>query len=103
TVRPQPELNHPTAEPHDHHNLADRDPHADLLRRLVQNTAGADAAAPRVALDADAAGRLRALGYTAGTPPRRAITAADDPKRLVALSERFNTALTSFDEGRHRE
>src|SRR5262249_37100911 len=43
---------------------------------------------------------LRALGYSAGTPSRRAVPAADDPKRLVALNEQFNSALTAFDDGR---
>jgi len=31
------------------------------------------------------------------------VTAGDDPKRLVALNERFNTALTAFDEGQPQQ
>jgi arylsulfatase A-like enzyme/Flp pilus assembly protein TadD len=50
-----------------------------------------------VALDADAAARLRALGYTAGgqaREPRKAYTSADDPKRLLDLDRRYERALT---------
>jgi arylsulfatase A-like enzyme/tetratricopeptide (TPR) repeat protein len=100
---PEPELYDLVSDPHEQRNLVDRDPHAEVLRRLIKTTAGAEGAAPRVALDAEAAGRLRSLGYAAGTAPKRPITAADDPKRLVALNERFNTALTAFDQGRSRE
>jgi protein O-GlcNAc transferase len=46
---------------------------------------------------------LRSLGYTGGTPARGPITLADDPKRLVAMNERFNAALTAFDSGRTAE
>ena len=100
---PEPELYDLAADPHEQRNVVDRDPHAAPLRRLFQAAGGAESAAPRVALDAEAAGRLRSLGYTGGSAPRHAVTAADDPKRLVALNERFNTALTWFDEGRGRE
>jgi Flp pilus assembly protein TadD len=55
-----------------------------------------------VAVDAEAAARLRSLGYATGSSPRTA-TAGDDPKRLVALNERFNTALTAFDEGQTQQ
>jgi arylsulfatase A-like enzyme/Flp pilus assembly protein TadD len=50
-----------------------------------------------VPLDADAAARLRALGYTAGgqaREPRKAYTSADDPKRLLDLDRRYERALT---------
>jgi hypothetical protein len=47
-------------------------------------------------------GALRSLGYTAASaaPARRHYREADDPKRLVALNERFNTALEAFSAGR---
>ena len=72
------------------------------LKRIVDGLSPA-ATAPPLGLDAGAADRLRALGYTSGTPARRAYTVADDPKRLVSLNERFNSALTAFDEGRSDE
>jgi arylsulfatase A-like enzyme/Tfp pilus assembly protein PilF len=87
-----------------------------LRRTLEQFSAGRGRAAPTTALDRldkhdrldsldrDAAARLRSLGYVGGssasrTPP----TLADDPKRLVSLNERFNSALTDFEEGRPSE
>jgi arylsulfatase A-like enzyme/Flp pilus assembly protein TadD len=84
---------------------------ADVSRRQMMNAAlgqiesnaGRNGAAS--SLDADAARRLRSLGYagaTASRSPARA-TKADDPKTLVALNERFNTALTRFDEGRRQD
>jgi hypothetical protein len=73
------------------------------MKRALQVVTTQQTGAPRVALENEAAGRLRSLGYTAGSSSRTAVTAADDPKRLVALNERFNTALTAFDEGRSQE
>src|SRR5262249_55152448 len=84
-------------------SLAEHDPRAGQLRRMLTAMSVPETAAPRVTLDGEAAGRLRSLGYTAGTSARRTVTAADDPKRLVALNERFNTALTAFDSGRAQE
>ena len=85
-------------------NVAERDPaHRDPLARTLAQLA----ALPRqdgnpTMLDADAAARLRALGYAGGAalPRKQAYTAADDPKALVALNERFNTALEAFDAAR---
>jgi Flp pilus assembly protein TadD len=74
------------------------------LRRALRLVSGPAGVAPAASLDAEAASRLRSLGYTGGSAaPRRAATAADDPKRLVALSEQFTAALTAFDRGRSDE
>jgi arylsulfatase A-like enzyme/Tfp pilus assembly protein PilF len=102
---PEPELYDLAADPSEHDNRAGHDPREAVLQRTlaaVMATAGPRSSA--AALDPDAAARLRSLGYTAGSAPRSAPpTVRDDPKRLVALNERFNTALTAFDEGRADE
>ena len=100
---PDAELYDLSADPGEQHNRIDRDPHAEPLKRALQLVSTQQTVAPQVALEPDAVGRLRSLGYTAGSSLRSAATAADDPKRLVALNERFNTALTTFDEGRPQE
>ncbi len=69
-----------------------------VLRTLSSAPELPGTAAP---VDADAASRLRSLGYVGRAAPLNAHpSAADDPKRLVALNERFNSALTAFDERR---
>src|SRR5262249_29792006 len=101
-------------------NVVATDPRADAMRRaLRRSTAATEASAPPATLDADAAARLRALGYAASSPPKGTDVSAassagngppgkddktdrngkNDPKRLVALNERFNSALTAFDSG----
>lgn len=100
---PDPELYDLGADPGEQHNRIDHDPHADSLKRALQLLPAQAREAPRVPLEREAADRLRALGYTAGSSLPRVLTAADDPKRLVGLNERFNTALTAFDEGRSAE
>lgn len=99
---PDAELYDLATDPGERHNRGDRDPHADELKRTLRLASGPETAAPRVALEPEAAARLRSLGYTTGTSPRT-VRADDDPKRLVALNERFNTALTAFDAGRGAE
>jgi len=100
---PDAELYDLATDPVELQNRIDRDPRADPMKRALQVVTTQQTGAPRVALENEAAGRLRSLGYTAGSASRTAVTAADDPKRLVALNERFNTALTAFDEGRSQE
>ena len=99
---PDAELYDLATDPGEQHNRNDRDPHADLLKRTLRLASGPETAAPRVAMDTEAAARLRSLGYSTGSSPRT-VTAGDDPKRLVALNERFNTALTAFDEGQPQQ
>ncbi|OLC81115.1 MAG: hypothetical protein AUH72_10090 [Acidobacteria bacterium 13_1_40CM_4_65_8] len=82
---------------------AQRDTMARALSQMVARVARTDSATPAPpSIDADAAARLRALGYAGGSAPRRraAYTEADDPKRLATLNERFNTALDAFNQGR---
>ena len=104
---PLPELYNLRADPGEAHNLVERETaRRDVMRRaLAQVEAGRPGAAVPAALDEDAAARLRSLGYTAASaaPVRQEYTAADDPKRLVALNEEFNTALEAFNSGRTDE
>ena len=78
--------------------------------RALVPRARASTAAPAAPLDADADRRACARSATLRRfarfrrPPTRAVySAADDPKRLVALNERFNTALEAFNAGRAAE
>jgi arylsulfatase A-like enzyme/tetratricopeptide (TPR) repeat protein len=87
-------------------NLADRDStHRDALARVlaILSTPPAERARANT-IDAEAAARLRSLGYAGGSAARaRRYTDADDPKRLVALNERFNAALDDVSRGRGPE
>ena len=99
---PEAELYDLAHDPREQANLIDRDAHASALKRGLDALSPA-VTAPHAELDGAAADRLRSLGYTSGTASRRTYTLADDPKRLAALNERFNSALTAFDEGRPEE
>ena len=61
--------------------------------------------AREVPIDADAAARLRSLGYTASQsrPSRKPSTSADDPKRLLDLDRRYERALTLTGERHYAE
>jgi tetratricopeptide (TPR) repeat protein len=104
---PIPELYDLGNDPHEQTNLAARDSAhreqlAAALRRTETTPAGGGTAATPT-LDADAAARLRALGYAGGAMPARAAhayTSDDDPKTLAPLNERFNSALKTFNAGR---
>jgi arylsulfatase A-like enzyme/Flp pilus assembly protein TadD len=78
--------------------IGDEAPRAAALgRRLSEWTARSSAPAVPAPIDADAAARLRALGYTASQARearRTRYTTADDPKRLLDLDRRYERALT---------
>jgi arylsulfatase A-like enzyme/Flp pilus assembly protein TadD len=101
---PLPELYQLRSDPDERTNLADRESaRRDTLRRALQQIAATpQAAAAPAGVDRDAADRLRALGYTAAAaaPARDRYREADDPKRLAAMNEAFNTALEAFNAGR---
>ncbi len=97
---PEPELYDVDADPMERTNLVAREPHSaeELQRRL---RSWSTSPGPTRGVDAATAARLQSLGYIAGpTKPRTTFTVADDPKRLVALSEQFNSALEDFNGGR---
>jgi arylsulfatase A-like enzyme/tetratricopeptide (TPR) repeat protein len=101
---PDAELYDLSADPGEQRNRAGADPRGEVLQRALRLVSGPAGSAPAASLDADAASRLRSLGYTGGSAaPRKAADPADDPKRLVALSEQFTAALAAFDRGRSDE
>jgi arylsulfatase A-like enzyme/Flp pilus assembly protein TadD len=78
-------------------NLLGRDGERD--RALTATLRGFNAVPPgaRRTEDPDAAARLRALGYVAGSAPAKArYTEADDPKRLVDLDQAMHHAVDAF-------
>jgi arylsulfatase A-like enzyme/Tfp pilus assembly protein PilF len=102
---PIPELYDLAHDPNEATNLASREPARLAAMEHLQRDQPQPTAGTASRIDADAASRLRALGYTGGAAPRpaRGYTAADDPKRLVGLNERFNQSLEAFSDGRAAE
>ena len=100
---PDAELYDLSTDPDEIRNVATGQP--ERVRVLAQVLGGlrANASAARPA-DAEAAARLRSLGYVGGSTPHRGpYTSRDDPKSLVAENEEFNSALEAFNEGRAAE
>ncbi len=100
---PEPELYDLSADPRELTNRIAQDTSVSALQRVLAPQLTATASAPSLSLDADARSRLQSLGYTGGSAGRTVPGVADDPKRLVALNEQFNTAITAYDEGRSGE
>jgi arylsulfatase A-like enzyme/Flp pilus assembly protein TadD len=106
---PDPELYDVTNDPGEQRNRVrdDTERTATLGKRLAGwSPLASISAAPAVPLDADAAARLRALGYTAGGQtrvPRKTFTSADDPKRLIDLDRRYERALTLTGDRQYAE
>jgi arylsulfatase A-like enzyme/Flp pilus assembly protein TadD len=98
---PEPELYNLDTDPNEQTNLVGREPQrvGELQDRLREWTAAPIPAGGKV--DSATAARLQSLGYITASPRTRAgFALADDPKRLVALSETFNTALDDYSSGR---
>lgn len=102
---PIEELYDLSADPAEHDNAARRD--RDRVRVLAARLAafGADTGmAGRVREDADAAARLRALGYVSGTAePKARYTEGDDPKRLVQIDAQIARGVELYELGRPAE
>lgn len=103
---PIPELFDLSRDPGEQVNrAAEERPRTDDLARRLERWQPADAPRAPPELDPDAAARLRSLGYTGspGAPRKAHYTEADDPKRLVHVDRRFQTALRLSGDGRHAE
>jgi tetratricopeptide (TPR) repeat protein len=92
-------------DPAEQRNAAGTDaPRADALLHALAAMPVADSGGRASAVDAEAASRLRSLGYVGASAARkRRYAEKDDPKRLVALNERFNGALDASTQGRSSE
>lgn len=105
---PEAELYDLAHDPHEQHNVIAAEPRraAVLQETLASRRTATTAAARPSPLDADAAARLRSLGY-AGVQPapaaRRQFGVNDDPKRLLDLDRRYTLALTLTGERRYDE
>jgi arylsulfatase A-like enzyme/tetratricopeptide (TPR) repeat protein len=106
---PDPELYELARDPGETHNVirADAARAATLGRKLAAWPKPSTlTTAARPPLDADAAGRLRSLGYTASqgaTAGRKRFGLADDPKRLLDIDRRYEQALTFTGDRRYAE
>jgi arylsulfatase A-like enzyme/thioredoxin-like negative regulator of GroEL len=101
---PIPELYDLPADPAETTNLSGRDPGS---RRTLEARLRSFAALPLPATSpetADAAARLRALGYASGSAPRKArYTEEDDPKRLIQVDRELHDALQLHEQHRYAE
>lgn len=89
---PLPELYDLASDPAEAHNvIAASAERAQQLRAALPTLTAGTVAPTTVSLTPEAAARLRSLGYASGTPRRRTGPFApdDDPKRVLALYERF--------------
>jgi len=107
---PMPELYDLASDPSETTNLFARDAEGARtldarLRDLRSSLDARSAGAEKTTLGAEARQRLQALGYTASSadPSKRVYTDADDPKRLIAVSDTLNDATQAFNAGRRNE
>jgi arylsulfatase A-like enzyme/Tfp pilus assembly protein PilF len=107
---PIPELYDLSSDPGEATNLFTRDPERartlEALRRdAVAQLAARGSGPERPALDTEARQRLQALGYvaSAAAPGARIYTDADDPKRLIGVSNDLNRAVGGFKSGKREQ
>ena len=100
---PIPELYDLDADAGEQHNLyaSQRARATSLESRLDQIAKGAAPIVPAATIDADAAARLRSLGYVVSSTarPKKSYGSADDPKMLVHLNAALDDASAAFARG----
>jgi arylsulfatase A-like enzyme/Tfp pilus assembly protein PilF len=100
---PIPELYDLSSDPAEARNIyaSQRDRARDLEARLDGVNPSASVPPSAVPVDAETEARLRSLGYVVGSTvkPRRAYTAADDPKALVHLNAALDDAAAMWSHG----
>jgi arylsulfatase A-like enzyme/Flp pilus assembly protein TadD len=102
---PLPEVYDLHSDPQEAANLADRQPERlRTLEVLLRAIPAQDLGQARQTNDAEAAERLRALGYVSGSAaPKDRYTEADDPKRLVQVDQDIHRAIDLYQRGRVAE
>jgi arylsulfatase A-like enzyme/cytochrome c-type biogenesis protein CcmH/NrfG len=101
---PRPERYDLGHDPAERENLYGRSAERDRTLAAALNAFGTVSPGPRSAEAADAAARLRALGYVSGNAPAKArYSEADDPKALVDLDQTMHDAVEAFAVGRSDE
>ena len=102
---PDRELYDLTSDPKEERNqFAAQPERANGMARLLRPLAQATSAAPLVRRDEEAEARLRSLGYVSSPASSPAtFVAADDPKRVLPLYERFLKVLAAPEAGRVEE
>ena len=98
---PIPELYELVPDPTEMHNLAPQDAtRVQVMYNTLRTYNMSDPERPSHE-SADVAAAMRALGYTSGSAPARAIyTEADDPKRLVQLDQDLHRATDLYQGGK---
>ncbi|MCE9602418.1 MAG: sulfatase-like hydrolase/transferase [Gemmatimonadetes bacterium] len=98
---PIPERYDLATDAHELVNLMGREPARDRALTAMLAQFASSLPGERATETADAAARLRALGYASGQAPVKAqYTEDDDPKRLVELDQKIHRALEAFSAGR---
>jgi len=96
---PIPELYNLPEDPAEKLNLAGTDRRtAAELRRFVDGLASQEVK-PRRAISDEEKARLLALGYLGGSSEKKTFTAADDPKRLIAVDNELHKVVELFQKG----
>jgi choline-sulfatase len=98
---PLPELYDLDADPHETRNLVAGEPQLlEDLRSQLARLRAADSGAGRSEESAETRARLKSLGYTSASAPRKTrYTEDDDPKRLIRLDAALQDVVTLYQAG----